>query len=180
MQMQAVEQNEVPAGAELLLARLRGELAGIRPLHPVSILDVSPGAELGVVLTRLSRGAGRKLRIMTYAWSGPKLRESFGGPPEPMVEKGDLPGLHFSPASFDFVMGVDVLGRLSVPQRNRALAELTATALRAVFLVHQPGGGLREAELRDALFAAGLQDAPVEAKEGGLLSVRIPARAAAR
>lgn len=177
MRVAAVTVSELPE-VLVLQAKLQGALATLRPAHPVSILDVSPGVETGIALTRLARQETRRLRFMTYAWSGDKPRESFGGPPEPMVEKGALPGLHFSRGSFDFVVGVDVLGRMEPRSRSRCLGELAATALRAVWLVESPGDGVRESDLRDCLLEAAVGPGSVSEVRGVFVVEWAPGRAA--
>lgn len=128
----ADESLSVPAG--VVAAKLTEYLAGLRPAHPVSILDVSSHAEPGLELARWVRRLPRKVRLMTYDWRGGKAAAFHAAAPEVLVEKGTLPGVHFSAGSFDFVVGADVLAGADGPQRSRALTDLCRTALRLVLL----------------------------------------------
>lgn len=170
-----VHPSERAAG--VLTSRLEQYLAGIRPNHPVSILDLSPAETAGIELARWARHLPRKIRLMTYEWREPKNRDRYIGLPEVLVEKGIFPGLHFSQASFDFVVGVDVLRPLAGPdQRRRALFEIARVALRWVDLIeNDPGVAgpvLLESELRDSLLECGMPAADLQ-PVGAMLQILI-------
>lgn len=145
------ESLSAPAG--LVAAKLTAYLAGLRPGHPVSILDVSPQAETGLELARWVRRLPRKVRLMTYDWRGGKAGAFFASAPEVLVEKGMLPGVHFSGGSFDFVVGVDVLAGAEAALRSRTLDDLCRTALRLMLLAEMTPA-LTAAEINDLLMAA--------------------------
>lgn len=127
------EASPSPAAGHLA-TKLTEYLDGLRPAHPVSILDVSPRAEAGLHLARWVRRLSRKVRFMTYDWMGAKSGAFFAAAPEVLVEKGSLPGVHFSSGSFDFVVGADVLAGAEAALRSRVLTDLCRTALRLVLL----------------------------------------------
>lgn len=159
--MMAVNVTSDPAwglGTSDLDATLCGALASclqaLRPAHPVSLLDLSPTERPGQYLARNLRSLTRRIRIISYEWREPKQRQNLAGGPDVLIEKGKLPGLPFSPASFDYIVGVGVLATLLGESRIRALQEMRRTALRSVLLVDH-GAKLSESSIRDALIQAG-------------------------
>lgn len=152
----ADESLSAPAGQ--IAAKLTEYLAGLRPAHPVSILDVSSHPEPGLEFARWARRLPRKVRLMTYDWRGAKAAAFYAAAPEVLVEKGSLPGVHFSAGSFDFVVGAEVLAGAAAALRARALTDLCRTALRLVLLA-EPAASLTAGEIGD-LFV-GLPGKPV-------------------
>jgi hypothetical protein len=156
----------------LLTERLGGYLTGLRPAHPVSILDLSPDGRPGLGLVRWVRQQNRKTRLMSYEWTGRKARDLFTGVPEVLVEKGNLPGVHFSPNSFDFVVGVDVLQALDAPFRLRALQETVQVGMRLVLLVEHSQSEIKPAMARELVMQTDASHGSVE-EVGDLLLIAI-------
>ncbi len=153
-----------------LLPVLLDRIEQLRPAHPVSILDLSPEDGVASAIARSLRGLPRKFRLMTYQWAAVKVPERTAGFSEILVERGRLPGLHFSDGSFDYLIGADVLWRLGPLQRVRAVAEMHRVALRGVALLEREGvrEGLGDAEVRDVLLQGGLPAAVVDRQRGSL------------
>ncbi len=164
-----------PEAGELekaLLRNIERRVSQLRPLHPVSLLDLSPADETAVILAGGLRDTGRKIRLMTYEWCGPKHPERIPGASEVLVEKGRLPGLHFSEGGFDYITGCTVLGSLEPDLRARALSEMRRTALRDVVLVESSEGAaaISESQLRDTLLEAGCGHGNITNQSGLLIA----------
>ena len=143
-------------------------MASLRAQHPVSILDLTPQDGFALDLALRLRTLPRKVHIISYAWREMKQRERGLGLPPILIEKGSLPGLHYSKASFDMVIGVGVLSALKPHERVHALTEIRRTALRHVILAERlPNGSdeaaISEGDLIDALTQSGNRDALVMA-----------------
>jgi hypothetical protein len=163
----------------LLTRQLDQQLVNVRANHPVSILDLSPHERTSIELARWARHLGRKVRLMTYEWKETKNRDRYAGLPEVLVEKGMFPGLHFSHASFDFVVGVDVLRTLDADLRHQALIEIGKVALRQVDLLENspeaPGAPISESQFQDALIQSGCRGADLQVI-GPMIQVLIAGR----
>ena len=163
-------EHELHPGEALLLQRLKDSMEQLRPVHPVSLLDLSPAGEIGSAMATALRHSRRKIRIMTYEWHKAKPRERRQGVPDVLVERGTLPGLHFSDGSFDYLIGIGVLSAVSDGICCRLLREVRRVALRNVILVEEcrGAGAMRDIELRDLLMESGCPSGRIEVEQDHL------------
>ncbi len=130
----AWEEQNLIHGIGGLIEALEVRCSKLRPAHPVSVLDVSPDQAPSLEIARWLRSLGRKSHLMSLEWPALHKRPAFTGHADIMVGKGALPGMHFSPHSFDYVVGVAVLSSFVPEVHLEIVHELRLTALRGVVL----------------------------------------------
>lgn len=161
------DEHALTRGEAALMQCLEHSMAELRPVHPVSLLDLSPRGDTGLAMAMALRHERRKIRIMTYEWLAPKHRERRPGVPDVLVERGRLPGLHFSTGSFDYLVGLGVLSAVRPEACCKLLMELRRIAMRRVILIEETEGysGIREGELKDLLLESGCAEGRIDVSD---------------